>query len=101
MDVWFRKFLGHGNDVYLALRTMREDRFQIDPSVPVERAFLVIEHIDQGEVHLYLPPGNDLLAQHCGAVPCPPPDLESSNRALLSTEDIPACRPLIAHSQWV
>ena len=52
MDVWFRKFLGHGNDVYLALRNMREDRFRLDPFVPVERAFLLIEHIDQGEVHL-------------------------------------------------
>ncbi|WP_312126761.1 hypothetical protein [Pseudomonas sp.] len=98
MDVWFRKFLGHGNDVFLALRNMREDRFRLDPFVPAERAFLVIEHIDQGEVHLYLPPGNDLLAQHCGAVACPPPDLKSPNRALLSTEDIPVCKPLEADS---
>lgn len=95
MDIWFRKFLGQGNDVYLMLRHMREDRFRLDPLVPQERAFLVVEHIDTGEVHLYLPPGNELLAQHCGAAPCPPLSLHSPNRKVLSVEDIPAVRPLL------
>lgn len=96
MDVWFRKYLGRGNDVFFALQRMRDDRWRLDPFVPVERAYLVVEHIDRGEVHAYLPPGNDLLARHCGAVACPPPNLKCSDRALLSIEEIPVCKPLEA-----
>jgi len=96
MDVWFRKFIGRGQNVYLALRSLREDRFRLDPLVQIDRAFLVVEHVDKGEVHVYMPPGNDVLAKHCGAVPCPPPDLKCPSKLLLSYEDIPACRPLKA-----
>ncbi|MGM3390019.1 hypothetical protein KXR94_20420 [Stutzerimonas stutzeri] len=99
METWFRKFLGYGSDVYLTLRHIREDRFRLDPHVTTERAFLVVEHLDTAEAHLYLPPGNELLAQHCGAVPCPPLKLDRKKR-VLSIEDIPAVPPLLVSLEY-
>lgn len=90
MDVWFRKYLGRGGDVYQNLRNIRQDRYLFDPRVQLDRAFTVVEHISSAETHVYFPPGNDVLAAKCDAVPCPPLNLDSPDMMLLSVEELPA-----------
>lgn len=93
MNQWYKKSLGTGTPVFQHLRDLRELRFQCDRDVSDDRTYIVATDVSTTEVIAFLPPGNILLAQLCGAIRCEKPDFAGGGLVVLSTEDFPIVTP--------
>ncbi|MGE6661742.1 hypothetical protein ACQKEK_13520 [Pseudomonas sp. NPDC077408] len=77
MDIWFRKYLGRGQDVYQNLQWIKEDLADLEPQLWQDQASVVAEYLNSGETHIYFPPGSELIAERCQAVRCPQPKFDT------------------------
>lgn len=94
MKQWHRLSLGHGAAEYQTLREVRQLRRQHDEGTGPASVFPVVLDRISVSLWLYLPPGNDGLAERLNALPCPAPDYERDPLVKLSEEYHPARLPL-------
>lgn len=79
------------------LRDLRELRFQHDSDVTRERIDIVVMDTGSTETFGYLPPGNEVLAQHSGAELCEALDLGTKRFTVLSPRGIPDSPGLLSY----
>ena len=94
VEQWHRLPLGHGAAEYQTLRDVRRLRLHFEEATWPASVFPVLLERESVSLWLYLPPGNDGLAERLKAQPCPAPDDEQDRLVKLSEEYHPACLPL-------
>lgn len=94
VEQWHRLPLGHGAAEYQTLREVRRLRLEYDEAMGLASVFPVVLDRVSVSLWLYLPPGNEGLAERLEAQPCPVPDYEADPLVKLSEEYHPACLPL-------
>lgn len=94
MTTWYRKPLGHGPAVFQSLRQLRELRCSHDRNFSESSVFIAALDVPNGEMWLYIPPGNSDFAEVYLAEPCSEPVFDRNTLIELSTEAHPAQPPV-------